>query len=90
MAIVWEVAALLESVTAKVMFPRDKIQVGNVGESKPGGVFVPAQEEVSAERGHKWTPKYLRAWEKSQMTSWNRGGFKILSSGGVIVVGFVK
>lgn len=40
MAIVWKVAALLESVTAKVMFPRDKIWVGNVGGSKPGAVLV--------------------------------------------------
>ena len=61
-----------------------------MGESHLEVVLVAAQEEASAEGGQKQTLRYLRVWKKSQKTSWNRDGFEILSSGGMVLVGFAK
>lgn len=53
MVVVWEIAALLESVTALtvVMFPKVQILVDNGGKCQPGMVLVTVQVEASGAEG---------------------------------------
>lgn len=66
MVVVWEAAALLQSVTAPtvVMFPMDRIQVDNVGGQSAWGGLSSVQVEASGAEGQKWIP-----WDTEEITN---------------------